>query len=263
MNPVQMFKLLGNYNKAKSIAKENVSLNTKISQYLVLAGTVAGLFGAWSTGWLNSHAGAFTILVGIANVLAHLFPSIFATPSAALEQKAGLANGKLPLILLALFAAAISVQAQTAAAPPATATTTTLPASFYAAGASYNPGASPSYATTLLLAKAVTVAGTSQLAFTVVDVLPVNLKTLTVSTNIGIGDAVKLATIAGHTVYAPTSAGISYTGSNTGWNWTTGVAVPVKIRADKSWYAVPNVRVLKSSVSGYQLVPGVLFGWGQ
>lgn len=260
MNPVQMFKLLGDYNKAKSIAKENVSLNTKISQYLVLAGTVAGLASAWATGWLNSHAGAFTILVGIANVLAHLFPSIFATPPAALEQKAGLANVKLPLILLALFAGAISVQAQTAAAPAAP---TALPSSFYAAGSSYNPSASPEFAATLLAAKNVQVSGTNQLAFTVVDVLPVNLKTLTVSTNIGIGDAVKLATIAGHTVYAPTSAGISYTGSNTGWNWTTGVAVPVKIRADKSWYAVPNVRVLKSSISGYQLVPGVLFGWGQ
>lgn len=140
--------------------------------------------------------------------------------------------------------------------------TTSLPSSFYAIGGSYNPSASPSFAGTLLVAKNIAISGTNQLAFTVIDVLPVNLKTLTVSTNIGLGDAIKLATIAGHNVYAPTSAGVTYTGSNTGWNWSTGLAVPVKIRSG-NWYAVPNVRVLKSSVSTYQLVPGVLFGWGQ
>jgi hypothetical protein len=140
----------------------------------------------------------------------------------------------------------------------------TLPANFYAVGASYNPPASPSFDGTLLLAKQVTVSGTSTLAFTVVDVLPINVKTLMVSTNIGVGVAAKLATIAGHNVYAPTSAGISYTGTNTGWNWTTGIAVPFKINPAKSYYVVPNVRVLKSSIAGgYQLVPGVLFGWGQ
>lgn len=166
------------------------------------------------------------------------------------------------MVLFAILCfCAPSVKAQTDAS---TAPTATLPASFYAAGASYNPSASPQFAGTLLIAKNVTVSGSNQRVFTVVDVLPVNLQTLTVSTNIGIGDALKVATIAGHEVYAPTSAGISYTGSNTGWNWTTGVAVPFKVRADKSWYAVPNVRVLKSSVAGgYQLVPGVLFGWGQ
>ena len=140
--------------------------------------------------------------------------------------------------------------------------TTSLPTSFYAGGASYNPSASQQFSGTLLIAKDVTIAGSNQLAFTAVDVLPVNLKTLTVSTNIGVGDAVKLATIDGHTLYAPTSAGISYTGANTGWTWTTGIAVPIRLGANRSWYAVPNVRVLKSSVSGYQLIPGVLFGWG-
>jgi len=114
-----------------------------------------------------------------------------------------------------------------------------------------------------LYAKAL--AGSNTLAFTVVDVVPVNVKTLTVSTNIGLGVAAKVATIAGHDLYAPTSAGISYTGANTGWNWTTGVAVPFKVNPAKSYYVVPSLRVLKTSVggTGYQLIPGVLFGWGQ
>lgn len=165
-------------------------------------------------------------------------------------------------LVLALAALAVSpVVAQTPAAPAVS-----LPASFYAVGASYNPSATPSFAGTLLYAKAVTVSGaaSSTLAFSVVDVLPENLKTLTVSTNIGVGVAARIATVAGHTIYAPTSAGISYTGANTGWNWTTGAAVPFKLSPTKSYYVVPNVRILKSSIAGgYQLVPGVLFGWGQ
>lgn len=166
--------------------------------------------------------------------------------------KSSAAATAVALVLMALLFAP-QAKAQTATSPPA---------NFYAAGVSYNPSASPSFAGTLLAAKNITISGSNQLGFTVVDVLPVDLKTLKVSTNIGIGDALKLATIAGHNVYAPTSAGITYTGGNAGWNWSTGIAVPVKIRSG-NWYAVPNVRVLKSSVSTYQLIPGVLFGWGQ
>jgi hypothetical protein len=253
MNPVQMFKLLGDYNKAKSIAKENVSVNTKITQYLVLAGTVAGLFSAWATGWLNGHAGAFTILVGIANVLAHLFPSIFATPPAADQQKAGLAGVKLPLIALALLAAAaVPMRAQT--------TVSQSVSNLYLAGVSYNPAASEPVAGTAIYAHQLNTVGTYP--FTLVDVLPGANKTVT--TNVGVGIAQKVATIAGYDVFVPTSAGISLSGSSTGWAWSGGALVPVHIK--NNWYAAPNVRFLKSSVSGgsgYQLIAGVTFGWAK
>jgi len=247
-----MFKLLGETNKAREIAKENVSLNTKITQYLVLAGTVAGLFSAWATGWLNGHAGAFTILVGIANVLAHLFPSIFAAPSAADQQKAGLAGAKLPLLLLALLAAAVPLRAQT--------TVSHSVSNLYLGGVSYNPAASEPVAGTAIYAHQLNAVGTYP--FTLVDVLPGANKTVT--TNIGVGIAQKVATIAGYDVFVPTSAGISISGSSTGWAWSGGALVPVHIKGN--WYAGPNVRFLKSSVSGgsgYQLIAGVTFGWGQ
>jgi hypothetical protein len=37
------------------------------------------------------------------------------------------------------------------------------------------------------------------------------------------------------------------------------------IRVKNNWRVFPNVRILKSSVSGagYQPIVGVLFGWGQ
>jgi hypothetical protein len=256
MNPIQMFKLLSDYNKAKSIAKENVSMNTKITQYLVLAGTVAGLFSAWATGWLNGHAGAFTILVGIANVLAHLFPSIFASPSAASEQKAGLAGAKLPVMLLAVLAAAATMRAQTAPAPTVSQSISNL----YLGGVSYNPAASQPLAGTAIYAHQANAVGTYP--FTLVDVLPGANKTVT--TNIGVGVAQKVATIAGYDIFVPTSAGISINGASTGWAWTGGALVPVRVKGN--WYAAPNVRFLKSSVSGgsgYQLIAGVTFGWAK
>jgi hypothetical protein len=59
--------------------------------------------------------------------------------------------------------------------------------------------------------------------------------------------------------------GVSWTGSNTGWSWSTGAGVPFQI-GKSDWYVMPTVRVLKSSVAGatgYQPIVGILFGWGQ
>lgn len=141
------------------------------------------------------------------------------------------------------------------------------PGSMYLAGASYNNGASSPVAGTLLYAKAVSPDTTNGMfAFTAVDVVPNTLKPFTVTTNIGAGIAEKIATIANVPVYIPTSAGISFNGQSTGWAFTGGVATPIRFKNHPNWYAMPNLRFLKSSVSngsGYQLIPGVLFGWGQ
>lgn len=257
MNPIQMFRMLGDYNKAKSIAKENVSLNTKITQYLVLAGTVAGLFSAWSTGWLNGHAGAFTILVGIANVLAHLFPSIFATPSADAQQKAGLANAKLPVVLLAMLALSVAASAQTEA--PA-ATVSQSIANIYLAGVSANPSADQKISGTTIWGHAVTGSGT--FAYTVADFLPGDNHTVT--TNIATGVAQKLATIDGHDVFGTGAIGPSFSSNAVGYSWNSGVLVPLQVKPH--WFVAPTLRFLKSSVSGgagYQVIAGVTAGWGQ
>jgi hypothetical protein len=259
MGPIQMFKLLGDYNKAKSIAKENVSMNTKITQYLVLASTVAGLISAYATGWLNGHAGAFTILVGVANVLAHLFPSIFATPAAAAQQKAGLAGVKLPIVMLALLAAAaVPMRAQTTAPAATPAGDLT---NIYGVGVSYNPGASPSVAGTAFQAHGIGNTGTYE--FTTLDALPNTAKPFTVTTNVGVGVAQKLLTLGTVPIYGTTSTGVAWSGSNAGWQYNFGAAALISVRKDKNYFIMPTARVLKSTINGgYSPILGVEFVFG-
>lgn len=160
---------------------------------------------------------------------------------------------KKVLIAILLLTAAL-VSAQTSAPAPAL-------TNLYAAGISYNNAGSPSIAGTALYAHSVN-DGTGTYAFTVIDALPTSFKPFAVTTNISAGIAQKLFTIGKVTIYAPTAAGISFNGTNTGWAWSTGAIAPIKV---KKYYLVPGIRVAKSSVSngaGYQLVPGILFGWG-
>ena len=134
----------------------------------------------------------------------------------------------------------------------------------YMAGASYSAGGSPAFAGSALYAHELTTSGLY--AFTMLDALPSSKKPFTVTTNIGAGVAQKVVTIAGVPVFIPTEAGISYTGTNTGWAWSTGAAAIFKVKPfrDGNVYVMPTLRVLKSSVSGdYQPILGVLFGWGK
>lgn len=137
-------------------------------------------------------------------------------------------------------------------------------ANLYLAGGSYSPGASPAFAGTALYAHQINSSGT--FAFSLIDAVPSTLRPFTVTTNIGVGVAQRVATIAGYPVFVPTAAGISYTGSNTGWAWSTGAGVPFRVKPNGQWFVMPSVRILKSSVSGgsgYQPIVGVLFGFGQ
>ena len=137
------------------------------------------------------------------------------------------------------------------------------PTSVYALGTSYNAGGSPAVAGTGLYAHKVNDSGTY--AFTVVDALPATLKPFTVTTNFGFGVAQKVVTLGKVPIYIPTSAGVSWNGNNTGWSWTTGALAAIKYK-DTNFRIMPNVRIVKSSVSGgtgYQPIVGVLFGWGQ
>jgi hypothetical protein len=136
------------------------------------------------------------------------------------------------------------------------------PANVYAAGISYNHGASPSIGGTGLYARLIA-DGSGTYAFTVVDALPATVKPFTVTTNMSVGIAQKLFTVGKVPIFAPTAAGISFTGLNTGWAWSTGGLASIKLK--NNWRVMPNVRLLKSSVggTGYQPIVGVLFGWGQ
>lgn len=133
----------------------------------------------------------------------------------------------------------------------------------YAAGVSYNNSASPQVAGTALYARLIS-DGSGTYAFSVFDALPQSTHPFTITSNVGAGIAQKLFNISGVSFYVPTSAGISFTGANTGWQWNTGLLASIHLK--NSWRVMPNVRVIKSSVSGgsgYQPVVGILIGWGQ
>jgi len=153
--------------------------------------------------------------------------------------------------LAAVISLAVCGSAQTAA-----------PVNIYAAGVSYNPSATPVVAGTGLYARKVGDSGTY--AFSAVDVLPTTVKPLVVTTQFSAGVAQRILTIGGVAIYVPTSAGISTNGTNTGWAWTAGAMGVVSVK-DK-WKIMPNVRVVKSSVSngtGYQVIVGALFGFAE
>jgi len=174
-------------------------------------------------------------------------------------------------ILAAVVLLAVTAVAQTAPATP-------VPVNnLYALGSSYNNGASPAVDGTALYAHLVasntsttsTAAGTTvssypTYAFTALDILPAAKKPFTVSTNVSVGIAQQAFTFKTVNFFVPASAGITVTGSNTGWNWTGGVIADVPITKGGKpthFHFMPSVRWIKSSVSGgagYQLIPG---GW--
>jgi hypothetical protein len=264
MGPIEMFKLLGDYSKLKSLNGEKGTTMSKVPQYVTLFISLIGTIGVptLAQNWLHTHGAVYVIFVAVALVLHAIFPSIFAAPSAADQKATGLGGSATCLVLIGLMllgGLAGTAKAQTVVAPAVTAPATNL----YALGVSYNQGAAPAVAGTALYARLV--AGSSTYAFTLIDVLPSATKPYTVSTNIGAGIAQQVATIDGVAIFVPTAAGISLTGTNAGWSWSTGAMAVVKL-PKPGFYLLPSVRLLKSSVSGgtgYQPVIGIDFGWGQ
>ena len=142
--------------------------------------------------------------------------------------------------------------------------TASLPTNVYAGGVSFNNSASPRLAGTGLYARLVN-DGTGTYAFSVFDALPTSYKPFTVTTNVGAGVAQHLFDIGKVPLYAPVATGISWTGSNTGWQWNGGVMAAIKLPTKSGyWHVYPNVRFLRSNVSngsGYQLTAGILLGF--
>jgi hypothetical protein len=99
----------------------------------------------------------------------------------------------------------------------------------YVAGGSYNHGATPAVAGTALYAHEI---GTSSTyAFTMIDALPTTTKPFAVTSNIAVGVAQRVARIGPVSVFIPTAAGVSFSGTNLGWAWTTGAGFPFMVRA--------------------------------
>lgn len=175
---------------------------------------------------------------------------------------------RFALFAALLFAAPLLAQTTAPTAPAAS------PSNIYAAGTSWNQSTSPQVAGTALYARLVN-DGSGTYAFSVVDALPVvstpgnatiangAAKVYSVDTDISVGIAQQILTIHNVPIFVPTSAGVSFNGSNTGWAWTTGAMAAFTIKGN--WKVFPVIRVAKSSVGGegYQPIIGIMFGWGQ
>lgn len=265
MNPIKLFKLFRDYEKLQDILQEKVKPMKKAIQIIHLLATAAAVIGVptFDEKWLHSpeHAGIFGVLVAVSVFLHAVAPSIFGAPPNPNPQPptdgAGSNLGKATILLLGLLLIPATLKAQTIPEAPAPQVQ-----NLYAAGVSYSVGATPAIAGTGLYAHAVSSEGLY--AFTVVDALPNTIKPFTVSTNVGVGIAQRLFRLGNVPVYAPTAAGISWNGGNTGWQWNGGVLASIHIRGD--YYVLPSVRFLKSSVSGgtgYQPIIGILAAWGR
>ncbi len=99
--------------------------------------------------------------------------------------------------------------------------------------------------------------------------LPESFNPTVVTTNIGVGVSQKAVTVGPFNVFIPVSTGLTVTGTNSGWNWTGGGLVDYNIKKagiPTNYHIQPNVRFVKSTVnggSGYQLIFGALFAFGQ
>ena len=250
MNPIQKIRLASRLSKSADQFEEGVKMKNATK---IIGAVVASLVAIITA--------SPAIQQGIASsVTAH--PAISAAVSGLLTILALIHNPQatakvlvVGFLALSLFAAPNALAQVVPDAP--------LPQNVYAAGVSYNNGASPSIAGSALWAHQAT-DGSGTYAFTYMDVLPVSVKPFTVSTNIGVGIAQKLFTFGKVNVLMPVGAGLQVTGANTGWQWTGGAGATVPVK--NNWFIFPNVRFNKGSVSngaGYQLIGGVMVGWGK
>ena len=221
--------------------------------------------------WLHAHFIAYVVCVALAIVLHSVLPSIFqSTPSASDQQNTGFAPKASIIVFLFLISAfsVCALNAQTVAPV----TTNNL----YGFGSSYNNGASPSVAGTAFYGHKVadnttstttTVTGTTSTSYptfavSFVDILPIASKPFTVSTNVSAGVAQQLLRSGNFSLSILAAVGGSFTGTNSGWDWTSGAMGIYRIQKNNLpthfgvWF---GCRTLKSSVSnnaGYQIIPG-------
>jgi hypothetical protein len=136
-----------------------------------------------------------------------------------------------------------------------------FPSNIFTAGLSYNSGAAPNVAGTAMYDRLVS--GSSTYAFTVLDMFPGSKGA--VLTNLSTGVAQKVVTIAGYPIFTLGGVGGSFTGSNAGWNWNTGVQTIIPLKTGSTWMFMPSLRFVSPSVGTPGVVPivGLQVGWGQ
>lgn len=112
---MNIFKLIGLYNRFESIQKEKAPMSSKLASYGSLIVSAAGTLGlpTLAANWVHSHLAVYAGLVLAAIILHAIMPSIFAAPSDADKKATGL-SGVGVLLFCFLFSGMASAQT----APP-------------------------------------------------------------------------------------------------------------------------------------------------
>jgi hypothetical protein len=128
-----------------------------------------------------------------------------------------------------------------------------------AAGVSWNQQATPQINGTLVYGALI---GTGLYSFNLVDVTPQTYKPFVITTNITFGLAQHMRDIGIVKVYTVATAGVGAGGNNVGFAWTAGGAAFIPL-GKKGLFLLPNVRVLKNTLSEFQGIYGIAIGWGK
>lgn len=138
----------------------------------------------------------------------------------------------------------------------------------FGAGGSYNssPTAVPSVAGTIMYAHRVSA---GLYSFTLVDIFATpnpntaaGASTFVITTAPTTGLAQHTRDIGKVKLYVLGTVGAAAGGSNVGWAYSAGGAAYIGL--GKGWCLIPNIRMLKSSLSGeFQGIFGIMFGWGK
>jgi hypothetical protein len=154
-----------------------------------------------------------------------------------------------------IFAFAATLSFAQVAAVPSTPTRDSLPGNIYAFGLTYNPNASPVVAGTGLYGRLVDNKGTYAVA--VLDVVPTTAQPYTITTNPSAGVAQEFYAHANLKVFVTPSAGLSYSGTNTGYSYAMGGLITYDLSPS---YALGfGGRLFKSNISGSGYQPAISF----
>jgi hypothetical protein len=251
---IDKLKILGKLNTATNAVEEGINMKDSTKIILAIIAGIASILQIPSiqtavVASIASHPAIAAGLAGLSTILAILH-----------QPNAPGGDSKIPPVVPMLFLilclglmAPARVQAQGITIPPADGN------NIGAAGLNYSVNASPSFAGSLLYARqALPASGTW--VFANGDFLPNTLKPFTVTNNIGTGIAQKVADFGTTPIFCITRAGVSWTGTNTGYQFNGGCLAAFKV---KNILIMPSGRFLKSSVSngtGYQPIIGVYVG---
>jgi len=132
------------------------------------------------------------------------------------------------------------------------------PETFGAMGMSWNQYAAPQISGNLLYAKRI---DDGLYSFNFVDVISKSMQPFSTATSVTTGIGKRVGHLYGAPIYLTTGVGVLAGERNTGYSWQSGGTIALGL--GKGWELLPNVRVIKSSLTDFQFIVGIMIGLGK